>query len=547
LKSIFYSNKETWWAIGFSMIISGGILSIPQVMTSFVIKNDFSGLWIIWSAVIGTAFGKAFFAHLWHNVPTKTENELILFRYSGIGAKILHIFRSLYVGLLIAPIGLSMAFLAFGRIVSSLFNINSNSAIIWVLGFVIISTFFNSLKQRLKLDFIYLVVFVICLILIYFFLFRNLGNISDLNHIVSSQTNGIKLFPTTGTAAFNSFLIFVLLQWWSASIIDFPDINGQKLMASKNITSLSKSIVLPWLVMSVALIFVYTIPFFILLVKNPSLASISGEMAFLSILTNAIPPEMSFIVLIFFLLPFISAVNNTQNWSASLVVQNFYVHYINKNANVDKINRRGVFVMIIVVIISAALAMYSNSILDLIKFLFVITAGVGPVFILRWYWHRINAWSQLSAMVLSLVYPHIYEFLYFKSTEFKSTIDLIMQNLSLEYYPLKLVVLTIVVSTSWVLVTFITKPTDENISRRFAETVKPGGFWKDYKMGKSFLTYRLIIALVLTISGILFYFVFFKFVIGDYFSVVISFLLLIFITYSGYLLLKKIIEENAKK
>ncbi|MDD2387833.1 MAG: hypothetical protein PHP52_13730 [Bacteroidales bacterium] len=546
MKSLFYTNKQTWWLIGFSMIISGGILTIPQVITSFIINKDFSGLWIIWSAVIGTAFGKVFFAHLWHNVPIKTENELILFRYSGVGAKMLHVFRSLYVGVIIAPIGLSMAFLAFGRIAGSLFDISTNYAILIILFFVIISTFFNGLKQRLKLDFIYLFIFILCLIGILFFLYLNIGSLSELSQTVALQNNKVILFPQKGSIAFNSFLIFVLLQWWSASIIDFPDINGQKLMAAKDVNTISKSIVLPSLLLSIFLILIYTIPFYILLIKNQASIVNSGEIAFLSILQNAIPTNMYFIVLIFFLLPFVSAVNNTQNWSASLIIQNFYVYYINKKASIKDLNNKGLIVMVSIAIISAVMAMFSDSILDLIKLLLVITAGVGPVFIFRWYWHRINALSQLSAMVLSLIYPNIYEQLYANNSVFKSIIELIMLVLRLEYFPLKILILTITVTISWLFVTFITKPTEESTLKSFAETVTPGGFWKNYKKGKSLFPQRLFVAIILTISGFIFYLTYWQFVIGQYIFAVFLFLLFVILTYTGYLLLKKLNKLNAK-
>ena len=111
-RNLFYSKQESWWLIGFSMILAGGILTEPQILTSFLLEGDLSGMWLVWTALIGVAFGKAFFAHLWHRLPVKTENELILFRFSGKSARWLHIFRSIYVGGIVAPLMLSMAFLA---------------------------------------------------------------------------------------------------------------------------------------------------------------------------------------------------------------------------------------------------------------------------------------------------------------------------------------------------------------------------------------------------------------------------------------------------
>ena len=83
------------------MILSGGLMIEPQLICSSLVKGNLSDMWLYWSAGIGSAFSISFFAHLWRNVPVKTENEFIFFRFSGSGAKILHHFRSLYLGFII--------------------------------------------------------------------------------------------------------------------------------------------------------------------------------------------------------------------------------------------------------------------------------------------------------------------------------------------------------------------------------------------------------------------------------------------------------------
>ncbi len=522
------------------MLISGGILTMPQVITGFILANDFSGIWIIWSALIGGAFGSVFFSHLWYRLPIKTENELILFRFSGKGAKILHAFRSVYVGGIVAPLGLSMAFVAFGRIISMLFELDFSLSVLIILGFVIISTFFNSLRQRLKLDVIYLIIFLVSLGIIIFYLTKNLGGFSSISEIVQSKQYNFNLIPEPGTLAFGSFLVFVLIQWWSAGIIDMPDINGQKLMSAKNINTVSKSVILPSVFMSVFLVIILTIPFYSLKLDNSLLKGSSGELAFVSIFKYAIPKNLYFVVVIFFFLPFLSSVNNTQNWSASLLVQNFYKYHINKQATEQKLSGIGTVMMILIALISATIALFNDSILDIFKYLLAISAGVGPVFILRWYWHRINAWSQLSAMVLSLIYPNIYEILFANSPAFQNFIETLMTNWCLEYFPLKIILLSIAVIASWLLATFLTIPTDEKTVRKFVNAVKPGGFWKNEQSGKVFFYKRFLIAILLTFAGFTFYFTYWQFVNGEYLTTVLCFVMYITLNYLGYILLKRI-------
>lgn len=546
MKSPFFTNKQSWWLIGFSMIISGGILVMPQMITSFILKDNLSGMWIIWSGVLGVAAGKAFFAHLWNKLPIKTENELILFRFSGKGAKILHIFRSLYVGGIIVPIVLSFSFIAFSRVCAFVFDISVNAGLIISIGIILIGTVFNSLRNRLKFDFISLIIFVISFSIILFLLFKSYGNILDLNEKINLSNLNFNLFPIKGSAAFTGFLVFISVQWWSASIIDMPDMNGQKLMAANNINEVSKSIIWPTMLFFVFNLLLYTLPVYILFVNDIN-SEISGEAAFFEIFKNGIPINFRFLIFVFFLIPFLSIVHNTQNWGGSLLVRNFYKYHIKQNADDKNLNNVGIVIMLLLVIISGIIAYFNDSLVDIFKFLFAITAGVGPVFILRWYWHKINAWSQLSAMISSLIFPFIYDFAYEHFYFVQNTVDMFINNYNIEYYPLKIVILTIVVCITWISITLVTKPTDKKTLDRFVNTVSPGGFWgKERKKGKVFFSKRILIWLLLSAKGILFYVLWWKFVSGNYWWFSILSVLYLLLLFTAYKVLLKVNSKYAQ-
>lgn len=149
----------------------------------------------MWTALIGVAFGKAFFAHLWYRLPVKTENELVLFRFSGKGARWLHIFRSVYVGGIVAPLMLSMAFLAFGRVLAEITGLNSRLAIAIILLYILVGTFFNSLRQRLRFDFAYFLLFILSLAVILVSLNKNLGSLADISQAITCKNINFSLFP----------------------------------------------------------------------------------------------------------------------------------------------------------------------------------------------------------------------------------------------------------------------------------------------------------------------------------------------------------------
>lgn len=514
--NLFYSKNESWWLIGFSMLLANGIMIEAQLICSFLLKGQLSDMWLYWSVAIGSAFSVSFFAHLWRKVPVKTENEFIFFRYSGTGAKILHIFRSLYLGLIVIPLIISFSLLAFSKIFCFIVGLEINLAIAILTFLIIIMTFFNSLKERLKLDFVLFIVFILLFLIILVSLLLNTGGLSHLAATVQTSKNNFDIIPSLGSKTFNAFIVFVLVQWWSASILDYPDMNGQKLMATNTSKDLLKSVFIPSLSIVLFRILLFTLPFMVVSYGYAS-SSVDSELAFTSLFVNVLPSWMLILVVIVFMIPFLSFVQNTQNWGGSLLIENFYKHTINSNLSDTKLKKFGIIAMIYIIIVSGGIAIYTDSLVVITKYIFAITAGVGPVFMLRWYWWRINAWSQLSAMFAALIYPPILDWFYDNNKIFHELLVSIEQNFNIDYYPIKIIILTIAVCITWLVVTFWTAPTEAKVLQTFATTIKPGGFWKPFNnSGKTFSKLRLLAWLLQTGNGFLLYFIFWNFLIGRY-------------------------------
>jgi hypothetical protein len=200
--------------------------------------------------------------------------------------------------------------------------------------------------------------------------------------------------------------------------------------------------------------------------------------------------------------------------------------------------------MLYIITASGGIALYADSLIGITKYLFAITAGVGPVFMLRWYWWRINAWSQLSAMIAALLYPPILDALYESNFIIRQTLLQWQQNYALEYYPIKLIILTVVVCITWITITFITAPTEQSVLQKFAATVQPGGFWKGVQnSGQSFSKLRVLAWLLQVCNAFLVYFIFWHFLIGNYIIFIILLLIFISFFFVSYQLLQK---ANAK-
>ncbi len=202
--------------------------------------------------------------------------------------------------------------------------------------------------------------------------------------------------------------------------------------------------------------------------------------------------------------------------------------------------------MCMIVIVAGFFAYYSTSLFGIFRYIFSITAGVGPVFILRWYWWRINAWSQLSAMVSALILSAVYDLLIIYSPAFNEAISSLCFITNIDFYPLEIIILSIVVSAIWISVTFLTKPTDDSTIKRFVETIHPSGFWGKHSVPNQnkMLPIRFLIWILIAIKGVLAFVIFINFAKGNYtnFGILLCFYLLIF--YFSYKWLNNINSKN---
>ncbi len=511
----------------------------PQLICSSLLKGQLSDMWLYWCVGVGSAFSVSFFAHLWRKVPVKTENEFLFFRYSGIGARILHNFRSLYLGLLVVPFLISFSLLAFSKIFCFIVGIEINLGITIVTFLIIILTFFNSLRQRLKFDFFLFIVFIVLFLIIMISLLLSTGGLSHLAFTVQSSKINFDIIPSIGSKTFNAFIVFVLVQWWSASLLDYPDMNGQKLMATNTSKELLKSVFIPSLSIVLFRVLLFTLPFMAVCYGYAN-GSADSELAFTSLFVKVLPSWMLILVVIVFMIPFLSFVQNTQNWGGSLLIENFYKHTINPNLSDAKAKKFGIIVMIYIIIVSGGIAIYADSLVGITKYLFAITAGVGPVFMLRWYWWRINAWSQLSAMLAALIYPPVLDWLTENNISVHQFITQVEYNYNIDYYPIEIIILTIAVCVTWLVVTFCTPPTETKVLQTFASTIKPGGFWKPFEnCGKTFSKLRLLAWLLKTGNGFLLYFIFWNFLIGDYLLFIGLLVLFVLVFFASYKLIQK--------
>jgi SSS family solute:Na+ symporter len=433
-----------------------------------------------------------------------------------------------------------MVFMAFARVLQQILEISMLNSLVLILLYLLLGTLFNSFRNRIRVDFLLLVLFSGLLVFIFIKLHHNLGSLEDIKEAITASNLNYSIFPDFGSKAFSAFLVFIFVQWWAAEVIDMPGSTGQKLMSARNPQTIAKSIVFPQLFFVAFFILINLMPFFILLLDPESIHGLDKETAFLTIFTSAFKGGDIYLVILFFLIPFTALTFNIQNWSGALLTQNFYNYYVRPQASDIELNITGKLAMLLIGFLAFVFAYYNDSILEIIKYLLTITAGVGPVFILRWYWHRINAWVQLSAMVTSLIFPTLYDIFYANFDWFASLINHLMIALNLEFFPAKIIVLTVAVSLVWLLVMQVSPPTDTKIVRKFINTIKPGGIWNVSNNGKIQFWKRLFVAILLTLNYVLIFVVLWKIVNMKFWVSAMLLVGYVVVAIVAYQLLKKI-------
>ena len=228
--------------------------------------------------------------------------SLFFFRFSGKGAHYLHRFRSFYLGFIVIPLIMSFHILSLSKMISLLFTISISTAIMVIGLCLLLFSFINSFVNRLRFDFLYFILFLVIFTITLIGIVNSLGGISKILFLVKTTTTQFSIVPSVGSPMFSQFLLFIFIQWWSALIIDYPDQNGQKLMASKSMTDTTKILLLPGLFQLIIRWILFVLPFIVVGFGFANVGA-DGEVAFINLFQRTLPSWMIIVVLFLFFLP----------------------------------------------------------------------------------------------------------------------------------------------------------------------------------------------------------------------------------------------------
>lgn len=473
VESYFAGNRNVaWWLAGTSMAATAFSSDTPLLVTGITRSKGIWGNWEIWSLAISTMLAVFFFSKLWKRTGVLTEVEFVELRYEGKSASFLRGFKALYWGLFynVFIIG-AWPITGLRKVLEETAGWDKMGAILFSLGLAAIYTSFSGYLGVVLTDLFQFIWALAGAFLLAFFALQAVGGPGALAEKLAS-TGKLSLIPPEESMSW--FLGLILIQWWAWKNSDGGGIAVQRMVSCKNEKESMLSMLWfsiahyclrswPWVVTALASLIL--IPDAALTVTQGAHSFIDHERAYPRLITLLLPVGLRGVLIASFFAAFMSTVDSQLNWGASYLVNDFYKRFVKRKAPVSHYIKIARFLPFLLAALAAVVAFYIKSIGQVFTFVLNLTAGLGPVYLLRWFWWRINAWSEISAMVASALLISLR----------RPVFDL----LGIPPDPLlQLLFMAAGTSLFWIPVTFWTAPVREEHLQKFWDRVRPPGFWK---------------------------------------------------------------------
>ncbi|MDB4908260.1 MAG: hypothetical protein JWO05_3044 [Gemmatimonadetes bacterium] len=481
LEEYFISGRQVpWWLAGAAMVATTFAADTPLVVTGLVATKGVAGNWLWWNMVMSGMLTVFFFARLWRRARVMTDVEFAEIRYSGKPAAFLRGFRALYLGIAINLIIMGWVTRAMIKILTISLGISPVLAVGICFVITVAYAVAAGLWAVLWTDLVQFVIKMSAVIVLAVYAVRKVGGMDALVAGVTkhfgSETAAISVLPVKFSGGhleayawmpLLALTVFLSMQWWAAYYPGAEPGGGgyvaQRIFSAKTerdgvLATLFFQVAhyalrpWPWIVTGLATVIMY-----------PDLKD--KEAGYVHAFVDLLPTPWRGFMLAGFAAAYMSTIGTHLNWGASYLVNDFYKRFVKKNETEKHYVNVGRVATVLLFILSIAVTSQLESVEKAWKFLLAIGAGTGLVLILRWYWWRITAWSEISAMITSFIASLI--FLNTIPSHFAAS------DPNADAW---VMIATVVVSTVvWLAVTFIMpKETDAQLDS-FYNRVRPGG------------------------------------------------------------------------
>ncbi|MDA7569898.1 Na+:solute symporter [Flavobacteriaceae bacterium] len=487
----FFLSGRTmpWWLLGLSMVATTFSTDTPNLVTDIVRTNGVSGNWVWWAFLITGLLTVFVYAKLWRKSNVNTDLEFYELRYGGKPARFLRQFRSIYLGVVFNVITMSAVTLAAIKIGGIMLGLDPWQTVLTAGTVTVIFSAIGGFKGVVYTDVILFFVAMGGAIGAAYYLV-NLPEVGGIKALLANENvaGKISILPDFGNkeAVITLLIIPLAVQWWSSWYPGAEPGGGgyiaQRMLAAKDenhaigatfFFNIMHYALRPWPWILVALASLVVFPDLASLqtaFPNITADKLGHDLAYPAMLTK-LPTGLLGLVLASLISAYMSTISTQLNWGSSYIVYDFYKTQINPEASQKRLVAVGRISTVVLMVLSTLLALLLQNAMQLFNLLLVFGAGTGLIFILRWFWWRINAWSEITAMVASgvisllITIPSIKAGLFGEVGIFPAWAE----------FPFVVFVTT----SLWLLVTFITPSEDQSVLRSFYKKTQPGGpGWK---------------------------------------------------------------------
>ena len=471
-------RKMPWWLLGISMVATTFSADTPNLVTDIVRTNGVAGNWVWWAFLLTGMLTVFVYAKLWRRSKVLTDLEFYELRYSGKGAAFLRGFRAFYLGAVFNILIMASVCLAGIKIGGALLGLSPVETLLISCAITVLYSSIGGLRGIIITDFFQ---FILAMVATFWAAYEivSLPQIQGLTNLLNHPDVIPKLSLIPDIADTDLFIaVFIIplaVQWWAVWYPGAEPGGGgyvaQRMLSAKDEKNAIWATLLfnfmhyairpwPWILIALASIVVFP-DLESLQVAFPN-TIVGNDLAYPAMI-SFLPSGLLGLLVASLIAAFMSTISTHLNWGSSYLVHDFYRRFF----VTDKSEKHYVFIgrvfTVLLMIISAFFALYLNNSLQAFGIILQIGAGTGLIFILRWFWYRINVYSELTAMIVSFSVALAFEFI-------------IPNNFSVEE---KLIIGVTITTISWLMVTMVTPPSNIETLQNFYKKIQPGGpGWK---------------------------------------------------------------------
>jgi Na+/proline symporter len=480
-----------WWLLGLSMVATTFSTDTPNLVTDIVRSNGVSGNWVWWAFLITGLLTVFVYAKLWRKSNVNTDLEFYELRYGGKPASFLRKFRAIYLGVIFNVITMSAVTLAAIKIGGIMLGLQPWETVITAGLVTVTFSAIGGFKGVVYTDVILFFVAMGGAIAAAYYLV-NLPEVGGMQALLTHENviDKISILPDfrNSEALITLLIIPLAVQWWSSWYPGAEPGGGgyiaQRMLAAKDenhaigatfFFNIMHYALRPWPWILVALASLVVFPDLQSIQSafpNITADKLGNDLAYPAMLTK-LPTGLLGLVLASLISAYMSTISTQLNWGSSYIVYDFYKRQINPEASQKRLVAVGRLSTVLLMVLSTLLALLLQNAMQLFNLLLVFGAGTGLIFILRWFWWRINAWSEIAAMVVSGVISLALAIPSFGLKEALFGVEGVLPAWA--EFPFVVAVTTSV----WLLITFLTPSESKEVLRSFYTKIQPGGpGWK---------------------------------------------------------------------